>query len=67
MKVWPVKKLTAGSSRPSWVLRMKVCSESRISTSISPDCSTEKRTFEVVPIYFTFLGEPSTASAMARQ
>ena len=38
------------------MLRMKVCSELRINTSISPDCSTEKRTFEVVPMYFTLLG-----------
>ncbi len=67
MKVWPVKKFTAGSSRPSAVLREKLCSESRISTSISPDFSTEKRTLDVVPMNFTLVGEPSTASAMARQ
>ena len=67
MKVCAVKKLTAGSSRPSCVLRMKVCSESRISTSISPDCSTEKRTFDVVPMNLTLVGDPRTASAMARQ
>ena len=44
MKAWPVKKLTARLARPRSVLRVSVCVESRISTSISPDCSTEKRT-----------------------
>ncbi len=67
MKVWPVKKFTAGSSIAMSVLRLKLCSLSRINTSISPDFSTEKRTFEVVPMNFTLSGEPSTASAMARQ
>ena len=66
MKVWPVKKFTAGSSSPSDVLREKLCSESRMSTSISPDLSTEKRSFEVRPMNFTLVGEPTTASAMAR-
>ena len=67
MKAWPVKKLTATSSRPSWVLRVKVSVLSRISTSISPDCRTVKRTFAVVARYLTFSGSPSTAAAIARQ
>ena len=66
MKVWPVKKFTAGSPSPRLLLRAKVSSESRISTSISPEASTVKRSLEVVPIYLTFSGSPSVAVASAR-
>ncbi len=47
--------------------RVKVSVLSRISTSISPDCSTVKRAAAVVPVYFTLSGSPRTAAAMARQ
>jgi len=67
MKAWPVKKLTVTALKPSWVLRVSVSVESRISTSISPDCSTEKRTLVVVPTYLTLSASPSTAAAIARQ
>ena len=67
MKASPVKKLLAPVASPSSVLRVSVSVESRMRTSISPDCSTEKRTFEVVPMNFTLSALPSTAVASARQ
>ena len=47
--------------------RVKVSVLSRISTSISPDCSTVKRTLAVVGTNLTFSASPSTAAAIARQ
>ena len=67
MKPCPSNTSTPGKRMPSSVSRLEVMATLRESTSISPDCSAEKRSAGDTGRNFTASLPPSTAAARALQ